>query len=161
MPRVPLKQIQIARITRTAESAELANSTENVTVPAGSSGTVLEVFGDPENPAAYLIEFHLWERDGSALATVPAEFVEPKYTPEEEAVLAQCAQRASDARAEVRALDPDWGGPNYWANAKRSPTFAEWVKHLEDVAAAAQARLKVLREISSTPPAHPTDTSGS
>jgi hypothetical protein len=144
MSKKPFREHQSIRITQPVKADFEGSEPEPVILPAGTSGAIIFI-GNTANPESYLIEFRFCGRDDSALATVPAEFVEPKYTPEEEAVLAQYAQRANEAEEEVRAFDPAWRGPNYWAGAKRSPTFAEWVKHLEDVAAAAQARLKELR----------------
>jgi hypothetical protein len=42
-------------------------------IPAGSKGTIVQVLGDPKNPAAYLVDVHHVITNQYGVATVPAE----------------------------------------------------------------------------------------
>ena len=53
--------------------ADVIGEGRALNIPAGTEGVVVLVHGDPENPAAYEIEFHIQEQNCYALATIEAE----------------------------------------------------------------------------------------
>ncbi|WP_213308495.1 hypothetical protein [Paraburkholderia sacchari] len=62
------------RLTRPVE-AEVIGEHTAVTLPAGTTVTVVLVFGDPVSPEAYEVEAYLPETNTYALATIPAREV--------------------------------------------------------------------------------------
>ncbi|MCZ2498760.1 DUF4926 domain-containing protein [Xylophilus sp. Kf1] len=58
---------------RESVMADVIGEGRALTIPAGTKGAVVLVHGDPENPAAYEIEFYMKEQNCYALATIEAE----------------------------------------------------------------------------------------
>ena len=53
--------------------ADVIGEGRALTIPAGTTGTVVLVHGSPMSPAAYEIEFYIQEQNCYALATIVAE----------------------------------------------------------------------------------------
>ena len=58
---------------RESVTADVIGEERALSVPAGATGSVVLVHGDPMNPAAYEIEFYIQEQNCYALATIEAE----------------------------------------------------------------------------------------
>lgn len=54
-------------------TADVIGEGRTLTIPAGATGAVVLVHGDPMSPAAYEIEFYIQEQNCYALATIEAE----------------------------------------------------------------------------------------
>jgi hypothetical protein len=54
-------------------SGEVIGERRELTLPIGTVATVVLVYGDPDQPSAYLIEAHVSEQDCYVLATVEAD----------------------------------------------------------------------------------------
>ena len=153
MEKKPFKEGQSVRIT--VDTRTDGYNPGTLVLPAGSDGAIIEVFGDPDNPSDYMVEFYIPETDECETATLPPEHLKAEYTPEEEAILDHYGQMADEACNKVHRLDPNWLSPDYWADTRQKPppTFLQWIAHLQEVIAAAQARLEELRARPKKPPA--------
>ncbi len=60
-------------LLRESVIADVIGEDRALTIPAGTAGAVVLVHGDPTNPAAYEIEFHIQEQNCYALATIEAK----------------------------------------------------------------------------------------
>lgn len=60
-------------ILRESVTADVIGEGQTLTIPAGTLGAIVLVHGDPMNPEAYEVEFHIQERNCYALATIEAE----------------------------------------------------------------------------------------
>lgn len=78
MTNRPFAEHESIRITRATKTAYVGSRSENITLPAGSTGAVIALLGDADDPAYYQVEVYLKDTDEFAVANVPAEFVEPR-----------------------------------------------------------------------------------
>ena len=70
------KENDFVRIMQAAKGDAVEATGEYVPVPAGSTGTIVNVVGDPNRPSRYDIEFFFQERCEYVLALVDAPLVE-------------------------------------------------------------------------------------
>lgn len=61
---------------RESVTADVIGEGRAVTIPAGATGAVVLVHGDPMTPAAYEIEFYVQEQNCYALAAIEAEKIQ-------------------------------------------------------------------------------------
>jgi hypothetical protein len=68
------KELDLVKTTE-AVDVWVADDSSRSQVPAGMVGAVVMVYGAPNAPVAYELEFHLAGRSSFALATVEARYV--------------------------------------------------------------------------------------
>jgi hypothetical protein len=56
-------------------TADVVGERRSLVISSGTAGTVVLVHGDPNQPAAYEIEFYIEEEDCYALATLEAKLI--------------------------------------------------------------------------------------
>jgi hypothetical protein len=60
-------------VLRSSKTVDVVGDGRSLTIPAGSTGTVVLVHGDVSQPVAYEVEFYIAEHDCYALATLEAK----------------------------------------------------------------------------------------
>ena len=70
-----VKEYDEVRVVKPVEAVLFDFNPSMITIPAGSEGVVVHVYGPVSNPLGYEVEFELEDMGTGALATVEADLV--------------------------------------------------------------------------------------